>query len=174
MADKNHRARLEDELLKVYEKSYDRVARYLFARIGNQQEAEDLASDAFVKALKALDSYKDRGLPMEAWVFRIAHNLYVDFIRKEKKRGRVSIDDVVIAVPAEAEETAEQNERIEQLSEAIEHLTPNQKEVITLRFFSGLKSSECAQVLGKKHGAVREMQSAALRTLRQALVRSNE
>ena len=174
MAKTKKRAELENALLQVYEQSYDRVARYLFSRIGNQHEAEDLASDTFMKALEALDSYHDRGLPMEVWIFKIAHNLYVDYIRKENKRKNVNIDRIVIAVAPEAEAIAEMNDDIEQLSNAMEHLTPNQKEVIALRFYSGLKSSECAQVLGKNHGAVREMQSAALRTLRQVLVSGHE
>ncbi|MFO8010316.1 MAG: sigma-70 family RNA polymerase sigma factor [Dehalococcoidia bacterium] len=168
------RSRLEEALLTLYEESYDRVARYLFARIGDQQEAEDLASEAFLRALENLDSYKDRGLPMAAWVFKIAHNLYVDYIRKSKKGYLVDLDDVTISASTNVEESAEQNDRNEKLSEALEHLTPGQREVIVLRFFSGLKSRECAEILGKKHSAIREMQSAAMRTLRQVLDREHD
>ena len=79
----------EDALASLYEESYGKVARYIFARIGNQQEAEDLASETFVRALKSVDSYQERGLPMEAWIFKIAHNLVVDYLRKMAKRKTV-------------------------------------------------------------------------------------
>ena len=69
------RKQLEDSLVNLYEESYEKVARYIFVRIGNQHEAEDLASETFLRALRSLDSYQERGLPMEAWVFKIAHNI---------------------------------------------------------------------------------------------------
>ena len=92
---------LEEALVNLYEDNYERVARYIFVRIGNQHEAEDLASETFVKALRSLDSYEERGLPMAAWVFKIAHNVVVDYLRKTSKRQMVRIDDVSVADPTD-------------------------------------------------------------------------
>ena len=91
------RKRLEESLVGLYEESYDKVTRYIFVRIGNQHEAEDLASETFVRALRSLDSYQERGLPMEAWVFKIAHNMVVDYLRKASKKQTVNLDQVTIA-----------------------------------------------------------------------------
>ncbi|MCP4648340.1 MAG: sigma-70 family RNA polymerase sigma factor [bacterium] len=163
------RKKKQEALVKLYEESYSKVARYVFVRIGNQTEAEDLASETFVKALKSLDSYQERGLPMEAWIFRIAHNLVVDHLRKVSKRQMVAIDEVPIRDSVDPEEEAEIDIESGRLLKALDHLSPAQREVISLRFFSDLDSSECGKILGKKPGAVREMQSAAIKALRKVL-----
>ena len=166
--------RREEALIALYESHYERVARYIFARLGDRQKAEDLASETFVRALGSLNRFEERGLPMEAWIFRIAHNLVVDWMRKRSRVDRVPLDGILIRSDADPEEDAETSDQIEHLKRAMDHLSPAQREVIGLRFFSGLSSEECARVLGKKPGAVREMQSAAVKTLRRVLVREFE
>lgn len=163
------RKKREEDLVNLYEESYERVVRYIFVRIGNRQEAEDLASETFVRALGSLDSYEERGLPMIAWVFRIAHNIVVDHIRKVSKRQMVTLGEIPIADTSDPEGSVEYADDVERLSRALGHLSPAQREVIALRFFSGLNSVDCGNVLGKKPGAVREMQRAAIKALRQAL-----
>ncbi|MBT4511061.1 MAG: sigma-70 family RNA polymerase sigma factor [Chloroflexi bacterium] len=163
------RKKLEEMLVALYEESYDKVARYIFIRIGNQQEAEDLASETFVRALKSLNSYQERGLPMEAWIFKIAHNIVVDYLRKVSKRQMVNLDEVTIADDSNPEEAAVSNDQIARVTKALGGLSPSQREVIALRFFSGLSSTECGKVMGRQPGAVREMQSAAIKSLRHIL-----
>ncbi|MDD5093287.1 MAG: sigma-70 family RNA polymerase sigma factor [Dehalococcoidia bacterium] len=163
------RKKREEALTGLYEGSYERLARYIFVRIGNQTEAEDLASEVFLKAFRSLDSYEERGLPMEAWLFKIAHNLVIDYVRKAGKRQTVCIDDVVIAGSANPEEAAESSIQVEKLTQALKQLPESQREVIGLRFFSDLSSEEAGEVLGKKAGAVREMQRVALQSLRKAM-----
>lgn len=165
----SERKKRADALASLYEECYGKVARYIFVRVGNQQEAEDLASETFVRALKSLDSYRERGLPMEAWIFKIAHNLIVDYWRKASKRQMVTLDKVSIPDSANLEEAVEFDIEVERLSKALEHLSPTQREVIALRFFSGLSSIEVGNILGKKPGAVREMQRAAIISLRTIL-----
>jgi RNA polymerase sigma-70 factor (ECF subfamily) len=159
----------EETFLRVYEESYDRVARYMFVRVGNRQTAEDLTSETFAKALEALDSYQDRGLPMEAWIFKIAYNIFADYVREKKKAQLVMLDESVTGGSSDVEEITEQNDHVERLASALERLTPGQREVIILRFFSDLNSVECARILGKRPGAVRELQSAGLKMLRQVM-----
>lgn len=166
---KAERQRREEALVALYETHYERVARYIFVRLGDRQEAEDLASETFVRALGSLDRFEERGLPLEAWVFRIAHNLVVDQVRRRNRAERVPLDGIPIRSDADPEEDAEMSDQIERLRRAMAQLSPAQREVIGLRFFSGLSSEECAKVLGKKPGAVREMQSAAVKALRRAL-----
>jgi len=164
--DVDGRGRKEELLARLYDEYYDKIARYISIRIGNQAEAEDLAGEVFLKALESLDSYQERGAPMQAWLFKIAHNLLVDYVRKVGKRKTIPIDTVEISDGVDLEETVERRLQSEKLSQALKQLTPAQREVIGLRFFAGLTSNEVGKILGKSSGAVREMQSAAVKSLR--------
>ena len=156
----------EDRLASLYEEYYDRIARYVYIRIGNRAEAEDIAGEVFLKALKSLNSYREQGVPMQGWLFRIAHNMMVDYLRKMEKQKTVPLDSIVIVDETDPADTAEKNIEFERVKEAMKQLTDEQKEVINLRFFGGLTSKEVAGVLNKNDGAVREMQRAAMEKLR--------
>ena len=153
-------------LASLYEDYYDRIVRYIFVRISDQTEAEDLAGEVFLRALRSLGSFKGEREQMPVWLFKIAHNIVVDHWRKTSKRKAVSIDKMEIIDSISTEETVETKLQMERLSQALNQLTPDQREVIGLRFFAGLSSAEVGEVLGKKSGAVRQMQHAGLETLR--------
>jgi len=156
----------ESRLADLYEEYYDKVARYVYVHIGNREEAEDIAGEVFLKALQSLKSYREQGIPMQGWLFRIAHNLTVDYLRKMDKRRTVPIDSVVLSGNDNPVDTAEKNIEFERVTEAMKQLTTEQREVINLRFFGGLTSKEVGGILGKGDGAVREMQRAAIEKLR--------
>jgi len=160
----------EAKLAGLYQDYYDKIDRYAYIRIGNRTEAEDIAGEVFLKALQSLKSYQERGAPMQAWLFRIAHNLVVDHLRKMTKRKTVPIDTVLIEGGVDPASVAEKNVEFERVTRAMEQLTGEQREVLGLRFFGGLTSKEAGSILNKSHGAVREMQRAAVEKLRQILV----
>ena len=159
----------EAELASLYESYYDRIARYAFVRLGNQADAEDLASEVFLRALESLDSYRERGVPMQAWLFRIAHNLIVDHFRKSAKQKTISIDTVIVKAETDPEEQAIAGLEVARIIKALGRLTESQRKVIELRFFGELTSEEAGHVLNKRAGAVRELQSAAIKALRNLL-----
>jgi len=159
----------EEALVSLYDQYYDKIVRYIYTSIRNRDEAENMASEVFLKALQSLDSYRERGLPMKAWIFKIAHNLLVDYIRSVSKRKLVSIDKVEITDPTDPAKITEKQLQMEELFKALKDLSPAQSEVIGLRFFAGLTSIEAGKILGKSPGAVREMQSMALKSLRNIL-----
>jgi RNA polymerase sigma-70 factor (ECF subfamily) len=164
------RKRSEAILADLYEEYYDKIAHYAYVRIGDKAEAEDIAGEVFLKALESLKSYEERGIPMQAWLFRIAHNLVVDYFRKTAKRKTVPIDTVQIEADDDPVTTAERNIEFERVNKAMEQLTQEQREVLGLRFLGGLTSKEAGQILNKRDGAVREMQRAAMEKLRKLLV----
>jgi RNA polymerase sigma-70 factor (ECF subfamily) len=166
---KDERREKEDRLAGLYDEYFDRIARYIYARLGDRHEAEDLAGDVFLKALESLKSYKERGIPMQAWLFKIAHNVLVDRLRKKGRTATVPIDAVSIAAGEDPAVMAERSIEIERVNEAMQRLTPEQREVVRLRFFGDLSSKEVGVVLSKSDGAVREMQRAALEKLRRLL-----
>jgi RNA polymerase sigma-70 factor (ECF subfamily) len=154
-----------------YDALFPRVHRYIAVRIGSTDAAEDLAADVFVRALRAATSYKDTGRPIEAWIFRIAHNLVVDHLRKRERSANIVPLTGTEQIDS-GERTGERLERAQDialLNQALEHLTEAQRQVIALRFGAGLRSDTVGEMLGKNAGAVRYLQHAAIEKLRKVL-----
>ncbi len=162
----------EARLASLYDEYYGKIAHYAFVRIGDRTEAEDIAGEVFLKALESLKSYQERGVPMQSWLFRIAHNMVVDHLRKAAKRKTVPIDTVQIEGGTDPLTAAEINIEMERVTRAMEQITKEQREVLRLRFFGGLTSKEAGSILNKSDGAVREMQRAAIENLRKLLISS--
>ena len=163
-------ARKQSAVERLFETHFERVARYIAIRIGNINDAEDLASEVFVRALKTVDSYKETGAPMEAWVFRIAHNIAIDYLRQKGRRPAVPLDESLpLAARDDPSEDAERKQEVEELNRAVAQLSEAQQQVLALRFGSEMTSEAAAEVMRKKPGAVREMQSAAIKKLRELL-----
>lgn len=162
----------EQRLVALFDSCYPRLARYAYSRTSDRAEAEDIASDVFVRALESIDSYQERGFPMEAWLFRIAHNLVVDRLRRAGRFERVEEPtEELPGVPDSPDPAriAEEHLMIADVRAAMGSLTQQQRDVVSLRFFAGLDSREVAAVLKKSDGSVREMQRAALEKLRALL-----
>ena len=164
----------ENTLASLYDEFYDKIARYAYVHIGNKADAEDLAGEVFLRALQSIKSYEERGISMHAWLFRIAHNLVVDYFRKMKKYKTVPIDTVQLEADTDPATIAETNIQLEKVNKAMEQLTQEQREVLRLRFFGGLTSKEAGSILNKSDGAVREMQRSAIEKLRKLMVTDQE
>jgi RNA polymerase sigma-70 factor (ECF subfamily) len=169
--DKNHK---EAMLTSCFNQYFDRIARYIYVRLGDKAEAEDLASEVFLKAYKSLDTFKKREVPMQAWLFKIAHNLLVDHHRKHSKINMIHVEDnLEIDAKSDTMETALVNMEYGKVLEAMDKLTQDQRQVVELRFFGGLTSEEVSNVMDKSNGAIRQMQSHAIKRLRQLLEKNN-
>jgi RNA polymerase sigma-70 factor (ECF subfamily) len=153
----------------VYEEYFLKVYRYIALRVSNRTEAEDLTEQAFLKALESIDSFRWRGVPFPAWLFRIARNLVIDYWRTDKSKASLPLDESLINDDVDLETIAERNLDIKQVFQAIGQLTQSQREVIELRFVGGLSVAEVSKVLGKSEGAVKVMQHSALAALRKRL-----
>jgi RNA polymerase sigma-70 factor (ECF subfamily) len=153
----------------VYEEYFPRVFRYIALRVSNRTEAEDLTEQAFLKALESIDSFRWRGVPFPAWLFRIARNLVIDYWRTAKSKTPLPLDESLLNDDADPVAIAETNLDIKQVFQAIGQLTQSQREVIELRFVGGLSVTEVSKLLGKSEGAVKVMQHSALVALRKKL-----
>ena len=153
----------------VYEEYFPRVYRYIARRVSNRTEAEDLTEQAFLKALESIDSFRWRGVPFPAWLFRIARNLVIDYWRTAKSKTSLPLDESLVSDDVDPETIAERNLDIKQVFQAMGQLTQSQRDVMELRFFGGLWINEVAKVLGKSEGAVKVMQHSALAALRKRL-----
>jgi RNA polymerase sigma-70 factor (ECF subfamily) len=152
----------------IYAQHYDSVFRYLFGRIGRKEEAEDLASQVFLEALRSIDSYADRGKPLAAWLFGIARNLANNQFRSTRRRGETdSLDeaDVEDGTAVIGDLRAESLDLIAGINE----LTKEQRETLVLRFYVGLSAKEVGLVIGKTEQAVYALQVRGLAALRRIL-----
>jgi RNA polymerase sigma-70 factor (ECF subfamily) len=145
---------------QLYDQNFDKIYRYIYFRLRRQAESEDLTQEVFIKALNGIKSYKMGKTPFAAWLFRIAHNQLIDFVRKNKKRQEMPLDDAAPFIEGEEDPVrmTEQKSEVDELMEAVKRLPPAQQEVISLRFISGLQISEVAQVLGKSEGTIKALQ----------------
>jgi RNA polymerase sigma-70 factor (ECF subfamily) len=158
---------------QLYERYFDKVYSYLSFKLGNPTEAEDVAAQVFMKAMESLRGYKWTGVPFQAWLFRIAHNLLVDNLRRRSKRTSEPIDETLPDRRQEADPEATLAEKLtrEGLLDAVERLTDLQKHVIQLKFAGGLSNAEVAAIMGKTEGAIKALQHAGLQALQRQLRR---
>jgi len=167
-----HKARQGDKeaFAALYESHFDRIYRYVVMKIGNRAEAEDMTQQVFVKAYESMGSYQWQGTPFSAWLFRIAHNQIVDFIRKESKKPTVWLDESLpIAGNSDPQGEIEVKLNIEQVTVAAQQLTKAQREVISLRFAGEMSITEVAKAMRKSEGAIKALQHSAIQALRKTL-----
>jgi RNA polymerase sigma-70 factor (ECF subfamily) len=158
---------------QLYEEHFDRIYRYVLLRIGNKAEAEDMTQQVFLKALRSISSFKWKGTPFAAWLFRIAHNQVVDYFRK-KKHSPAPLDDLPVRSDDDPQLKAEQSLDIQQVVSATGQLTAAQREVLSLRFAGGLAIAEVAAIMGKSQGAIKALQHSAVVALRRILMVDND
>jgi RNA polymerase sigma-70 factor (ECF subfamily) len=154
---------------QLYNEHVGKIYRYIYFKVNNRAEAEDLTQDVFIKALEAISSYKWRDVHFASWLFRIAHNHVIDYFRKQSKQKRTTLEEAVVVSAEDPVALTDQKLEIEELSDALKKLPSAQREVISLRFFAGLLITEVAKVLGKREGTVKALQFNAIASLRKIL-----
>jgi RNA polymerase sigma-70 factor (ECF subfamily) len=145
------------------------VHRYIAGRVRRPSDAEDLTQLVFVKALEALPRYELRGIPFGAWLFRLARNTVIDFVRTSHEHADLAQSVELAGAGAGPDELAVTRQEIDAVGIALATLTEDQREAITLRFFAGLSAREAAEVMGKQEGTVRGLQFRAIAALRRQL-----
>lgn len=159
---------------QLYEEYVDKIYRYISLRIGNQAEAEDLTQQVFLKALESISSYQFRGIPFTSWLFRIAHNQVIDYLRKAARIKNIPLDVSLTSSESDVAREVEEEFEAEQVKKAIGELTQLQQEVISLRFAGELSTAEVAKLMGKSEGAIKALQHSALVALRKKLLEGRD
>ena len=158
-----------DSFGRLYEEYVDRVYRHVYYRVGNPAEAEDLTSQVFVNAYRAIGRYRQMGRPFVVWLLSIANNQVIDFYRAQREKTYLDDPGVTVTDGIDLEEIAVLGDMTQELREAIVRLKPDQRNVLILRFIDGLDYADIAAILQKKEGAVRVIQHRALLALRKLL-----
>ena len=159
----------EERLSCLFEENFDQIMRYVASRVSNFADAEDLAGEVFVKATASIDKFKEQGAPIQAWLFKIAHNLVIDYQRRRKKIQFVPIEGMQAADNQDVAKLAEGMVEYQRVIKVLDKLTDDQRRVIELRFLGELTSEETAKVMGKKSGTIRQVQMVALEKIRKLL-----
>ena len=160
----------------LYDRYVNAVYRYVFYRVRNEAEAEDVTSDVFMRALRAIPKYEPRQAFL-AWLYRIARNAVIDRSRRQKTRTQVSFEDA-LAHPM-GDQTVDPNAGLLAGSDAavvraaMQQLTPLQQEVLVLRYVEGYDTKTISKLVGKRDGTIRGIEFRALKQLR-ALIPSRE
>jgi RNA polymerase sigma-70 factor (ECF subfamily) len=160
---------------KAFEALYvhymDAIYRYIFFRVGDELQAEDLTEETFVRAWEALPNYKHRKYPFSSWLYRIAHNLVIDHYRRKKP---VPISNGLMRTYSNPNESldhiVDRKHEIQLLVKAVGQLNELEREIVLLRFVEGLSHKEIASMVGKSQSSCRVTLHRALKTLRSILV----
>ena len=160
----------EDAFAQLYEEYFDKIYRYVALKVGDKMEAEDITQQVFLKAIKSISSFKWKGYPFSAWLFRVAHNQVVDYYRKSKKRVSVTLEESLVVGDDDPSEIFERKLNVEKLASATKQLTVAQQEVISLRFAGEMSIFQVAEVMGKSEGAVKALQHSAIVSLRKVIL----
>ena len=150
---------------ELYETYLDAIYRYIYYRVQNHQDAEDLTEIVFLKAWQKVPDYVIGKTPFVAWVYRIAHNTVIDHYRTRKETAPLSEQPPIHDERMNLEDHILFQEEKSTLTKAITRLSPLHQHVLVLRFINGLKPEEVADVLDKNVGAVRVLQHRALKAL---------
>ncbi len=155
----------------LYERYVDRVYSYIYYRIGDTHEAEDLTARVFYRALGHIGDYRQRGAPFAAWLYRIAHNLVANWHRDQSRRHLVRLDDLG-GLPERGDgpgRQVEQDEEARTLLAAIRTLPAERQQVLILKFADELSNAEIARIMGRSEGAIKSLYHRTLLALRDDL-----
>jgi RNA polymerase sigma-70 factor (ECF subfamily) len=162
-----------EALEELYLLHFDRIYSYLHMSVGNRHDAEDLTTQTFLKMLEAIGRFRWRSAPFSAWLFRIAHNLAMDHFRATRRmQPEEEVPEPPGSEEASAEEQAMHSIGRQSMLELIEKLSPEQQQVLTLKFVFNFPNAEVATILGKTEGAIKSLQHRALVSLQKQLARS--
>lgn len=152
----------------LVERHADAVARFV-ASVGQREDVDEVVQDTFVRAFASLDGFRGESA-FRTWLFTIARRLVLDRRRASRRRGeQVEVQDTDVRTEWTALDSVVAEETEQRMRAALEHLTPTQREVFTLRVGEGLSYREIAGVAGTTEGAARVHYHNAMRAIKEFL-----
>ncbi len=162
---------------KIYKLYFTPVYRYIFLRVKDKSEVELLVQDVFIKFYQSLESYTQQGATPLPFFFTIARNTIIDYWRKNRHQVTFGKEDIFVQIPDKEDNPQESSEKIELtaiLYKGVNTLSQEQREAITLKYWSFISNKEIAKIMGKTEEAVRQLQSRGIKSLRQILIDLNQ
>ena len=156
---------------ELYSRYLNKIYSYVYHRTGNAHDAEDLTAKVFMRAMAHIAAYVDRGLPFQAWLYRIAHNMVANWHRDQSRRKIIALDDYVAHTlnSEEPERLAEEADEEARLIAAVRRLPEERQQLLLLKFIERLSNAEIGQIMGRTEGAVKSLYHRTLLALRDDL-----
>jgi len=159
-----------DALAAIYDAYYEPMFLYIARRVSDTELARDLTGELFKRFLQAIKAGRGPTDQLRAWLYRAAHNLVVDHYRRRQHRNHLPLPEMLRDADANPSDAAAVQLQADQVREALQELTPDQQQVIALKFLSGMSNKETAVIMGKPVGAVKSLQHRALAALQRRLL----
>ena len=161
----------KDAFGELYERYLDKIYSYVFYRTGNHHDAEDLTARVFFRAMAHIQSYTERGVPFQAWLYRIAHNLVANWHRDRGRRKVIPLDEFIAAsLKSDApDKEAEDQEERDALRAAIRRLPEERQQLLLLKFVDHLPNAEIGTIMNRTEGAIKSLYHRTLIALRDEL-----
>jgi len=158
----------------LYERYLKKIYTYIYYRVGNHADAEDLTSRVFQKAFVHLPGYEHQGLPFSAWLYRIAHNIVANWYRDQGRRKLVGLDEATRhSTEEEPGSAAERSADRDMLMKLIRQLSADKQQVLILKFAEEYSNMEIGEILGKSEGAVKSLYHRTLLQLREIMEKNH-
>lgn len=156
---------------ELYERYVKKIYSYVYYRTGNQHDAEDLTARVFFRAMGHIETYTERGVPFQAWLYRIAHNLVANWHRDKGRRKIIPLDEFVASsLRAESpDKSAEDAEEQDRLMAAIRRLPEDRQQLLLLKFVEQLSNAEIGVIMDRTEGAIKSLYHRTLTALRDEL-----
>ncbi|MCG3211747.1 MAG: ECF RNA polymerase sigma factor SigW [Anaerolineae bacterium] len=157
-----------DAFGKLYELYVEKIYSYIYYRIGNHHDAEDLTAKVFHRALNHIGSYNNKGVPFAAWLYRIAHNLVANWHRDHSRRQVIALEQITLTDNGHdmPQRVAERNNEREILLEAIQKLPAERQKLLTLKFIEKMSNAEIGRIMGRSEGAIKSLYHRTLVSLK--------
>jgi RNA polymerase sigma-70 factor (ECF subfamily) len=150
----------------LYRRYVDPIYRYLFIRLGDSKEAEDLTEDVFFRSFRALGGYRERGLPFSAFLYQVAKNVLIDYYRQQKGEIELSRSEPALETLRPLDDQVIRDEQMRDLRRAMDEMPSNYREVIILRVILAMPTNVVANWMNLSEGATRVLLHRALASLR--------
>ncbi|HNP69552.1 MAG TPA: sigma-70 family RNA polymerase sigma factor [Kouleothrix sp.] len=158
----------------LYAKYAGLILRYLYVRVRDQEGAQDLTQEVFVRVIKGIGGFEYRGeKSFLGWLYTIANNVLIGQARRKRAISTPLDENIELVDPRGQDEVLSIYDRVA-LQQAISQLTQDQQQVLTLKFFADMTNNEIAVAIGRTEGAVKALQHRALQSLQQLMARENQ
>ncbi|MGA9533297.1 MAG: sigma-70 family RNA polymerase sigma factor [Anaerolineales bacterium] len=157
-----------DAFGELYERHVKRIYNYIYYRTGNHHDAEDLTERVFQRALRHAGKFEDQGVPVSAWLYRIAHNLVANYHRDRSRKPVVPLEarTLVSDIGAHPESSAIEGEEIQRLMRHVRQLPDDRQQLLILKFVERLSNAEIGEIMGRTEGAIKSLYHRTLNSLR--------
>ena len=155
---------------QIYDFYLPKIYRFVFIKVSNRGEAEDLTQEIFLSAWQNIKGFQFQGFSISSWLYRIAYNEVIDFYRTRKQHETIEAlpEDILAELP-KTDQNLDRALEIKKIKIVIQKLESDQQNVLIMKFVDELSNKEIAQVLDKSEGAIRVIQHRALKQLKSYL-----